>query len=162
MSGLLNPEAIRTVYAKSANAKALLDHFAERQKNASETAVDTVLSTLNRGGLEATRNEIVSILRDLEEAGAGQFIVGRKGHPSRFVWQGSSTEIGNIARNSAPTRTGQQEPLAKPSVEEVSAFVKHPFLLRPGTSIYLELPGDLTVVEARRVADFVLSLPFER
>lgn len=40
-------------------------------------------------------------------------------------------------------------------------FVAHRFLLRHGTFITLHLPSDLTTNEARRLAEFVKSLPIE-
>src|SRR5690349_7591566 len=42
---------------------------------------------------DASRYEIVASLKELEKAGGGQFVVGRKGQRSRFVW----------ARDKAPT-----------------------------------------------------------
>lgn len=163
MSPSLDVDALRRLYAKSANAKAVLDHFADRQKNASETTVDTISATLNRGGVDVPRAEIVGILRDLARAGAGQFVVGRKGHLSRFVWTGSSTEIGTSAQGGASRRNSEPGPLTASSLpQRVKGFVEHPFLLRPGVGVSLGLPSDLTLTEARRIADFVLSLPFER
>jgi len=38
----------------------------------------------------------------------------------------------------------------------------HRFHLRPGLVVHVDLPVDMTVAEARRLADFVLCLPFRR
>ena len=39
-------------------------------------------------------------------------------------------------------------------------MTRHSFQLRPDASIALELPSDLTQLEARRLAEFIRTLPF--
>ncbi|KIG13704.1 hypothetical protein DB30_07550 [Enhygromyxa salina] len=41
----------------------------------------------------ATRRQAITLLRDLDEAGCGEFKVGRKGHPSRLEWSGDPREL---------------------------------------------------------------------
>lgn len=44
------------------------------------------LERLEADFADASRYEIVASLKELEKAGRGQFVVGRKGQRSRFVW----------------------------------------------------------------------------
>lgn len=44
------------------------------------------LERLEADFADASRYEIVAALKELEKAGRGQFVVGRKGQRSRFVW----------------------------------------------------------------------------
>jgi hypothetical protein len=155
---------LRMLYAKSAVAKAMLDHFAERQKNASETTVESMIATLERQGLPVSRATVVEIFRDLDAAGAGRFLVGRKQHPSRFVWSEESCSVGRRARNGGASDAGESAP-APAVVNRVKpppGFVDHPFLLRPGVQISVSLPPDLTQTEATRIAEFIKTLPFDR
>jgi hypothetical protein len=160
----IDDSRLRTLYAKSAIAKALLDHFAERQNSASETTVDTMEGTLTRAGVQASRGAIVGVFRDLEAAGAGEFIVGRKKHPSRFHWTGESVAVGKRARSKLSISSDHSPPVQVRSVSSdvPRGLVQHLFLLRVGMTVSFALPADLTPVEAARLADFIKTLPFER
>jgi len=154
---------LQTLYVKSAIAKAVLDHFAERQNNASETTLDTMVAVLTRQGIEVSRSAMVEVFRDLDTAGAGEFIVGRKGHPSRFLWQEDSSLVGKRARTPSSTKDRAATPpqqADRPALQQ--NFVEHPFMLRPGVTVSFALPADLSQGEASRLADFLKTLPFDR
>jgi hypothetical protein len=160
----LDDTRLRMLYAKSAFAKAILDHFADRQNNATETTIDTMIAVLERQGAQPSRPQIVEVFRDLGAAGAGEFIVGRKKHPSRFHWLEDSSSVGKRARVT-PSNSKEQVLPVQGHPERSSAardLIEHPFLLRPGLPLSFALPADLTQVEAARLADFIKALPFER
>ena len=93
-----NIDALRQLYNQSPVAKAFFDHAARRERDQSETKVKRILVRLKRDGNEFQRREIIDLFRKLQEQGCGQFVEGRRGWPSRFVW---SSEMTSIARAAA-------------------------------------------------------------
>ena len=94
-------------------------------------------------------------MREWENFGWGTFIVGRRGHESRF-------------RVHEPARKALNDNNAEPIDDSKKAFLKsivskgitvHSFQLREETKISLSLPTDLTDREADRLASFIKSLP---
>ena len=107
------------------------------------TSVDDLHDRVRESHPNVDRQEIVALLKDLEEAGFGRFLAGRRGHPSRLEWSLEDVaESGEI------------------SDSEVSSL-RHQFRLRRDSTVLFDLPEDLTKSEAQRLADFVLTLPFE-
>jgi hypothetical protein len=104
-----NIDGLRQLYRDSAVAKAFFDHIAHRERGQSETKVDRVRYLLKGEGHDFHRREIIEFFRKLEEQGCGQFVQGRRGWPSRFVWSSGMTSIGRAA-------AGEQH-----SVDEISA-----------------------------------------
>jgi hypothetical protein len=92
-----NIEALRVLYQQNPVAKAFLDHAARRERDQSETKVDRILVRLKHDGSEFQRREIIDLFRKLQELGCGQFVEGRRGWPSRFVWSSEMTSIGRAA-----------------------------------------------------------------
>jgi hypothetical protein len=148
---------LRKLYGGNPAAKAVLDHFATRQRDRTETTVDRVFELLLSEGKTLARAELVQVFRELQDLGAGVFVVGRKGHPSRFRWSVSATQL---ARSAA----GDDEPVqltALPSApREFSDVIAHRFVLRPNFTVTFQLPSDLSSTEASRLSDFLRTLPF--
>jgi hypothetical protein len=53
--------------------------------------------------IDISRGDAVALARKLEEAGCGEFVVGRRGSKSRFVWAYSCIAIGQVASGEAST-----------------------------------------------------------
>ncbi|MGC2744330.1 MAG: DUF262 domain-containing protein, partial [Candidatus Angelobacter sp.] len=92
-----NIETLRQLYRESLVAKAFLDHAARRERDQSETKVDRILILLRAEGHEFRRREILDLFRKLQDQGLGQFVEGRRGWPSRFVWSTGLTSVGRAA-----------------------------------------------------------------
>jgi len=92
-----NIDGLRQLYKQNPVAKAFFDHAARRERDQSETKVDRVLVRLKADGNEFHRREIIDLFRKLQEHGCGQFVEGRRGWPSRFVWSAEMTSIGKAA-----------------------------------------------------------------
>src|SRR5437660_10263948 len=90
--------ALRQLYRDNPVAKAFFDHAARRERDQSETKVDRILVRLKADGHEFQRREIIELFRTLQDQGCGQFVEGRRGWPSRFVW---AAEMTSIARSAA-------------------------------------------------------------
>ena len=92
-----NIDALRQLHRKSPVAKAFFSHAAQRERDQSETKVDRILVLLRAEGHEFRRREIIDLFRQLQDQGLGQFIEGRRGWPSRFVWSTRLTTVGRVA-----------------------------------------------------------------
>lgn len=106
-----NIDAIRQLYKQDAVARAFFDHAARRERDQSETKVDRILVLLQAEGQAFLRRDIIALFRKLQEQGCGQFIEGRRGWPSRFVWSAGLTSVGRAA-------AGDSHPIARISTEE--------------------------------------------
>jgi hypothetical protein len=92
-----NVETLRQLYKQSPIAKAFLEHAARRERDQSETKVDRILVLLRAEGHEFRRREIIDLFRKLQDQGLGQFVEGRRGWASRFVWSTGLTSVGRAA-----------------------------------------------------------------
>jgi hypothetical protein len=154
---LIQHEELRRLYAARPAAKAVLDHFASRQRDRTETTVDRLYELLLAEGKSLTRTEVVHVFRQLHGIGAGVFVIGRKGHPSRFRWAVSATQLARAA-------AGEDMPvdlaIRLESPRERSEVIAHRFVLRPAFTVSFQLPSDLSSTEAARLSDFIRTLPF--
>ena len=92
-----NLDTLRQLYAQNPVAKAFLDHAVRRERDQSETKVDRILVLLRAEGHEFRRREIIELFRKLQDQGCGQFVEGRRGWSSRFVWSTGITSVGRAA-----------------------------------------------------------------
>ena len=106
-----NIESLRQLYKESPVAKAFFDHVAHRERDRSEIKVDRILVLLKAEGNTFQRREIINLFRELQGRGCGQFVEGRRGWPSRFVWSAGMTSIGRAA-------AGEQHSVDHISAEE--------------------------------------------
>lgn len=153
--------ALQKLYTLSRPAKATFDHFAQRQNNSARTTIDRLQAALRAGGQDISRRDIIELFKALEEARCGTFVVGRRGHPSRFEWAVGLTDVGRSA-------AGEQvkvEPITDSAAGDHDAendaeeMVEHRYRLRANMELCLEFPPDLTASEAGRIADFIRTLP---
>ncbi|MFT4116579.1 hypothetical protein [Bradyrhizobium sp.] len=85
-------KAIRQLYDHNPIAQKLFDLNAERERDASSSSLDVISRKL-----DISRGDAVALARALEEAGCGEFKVGRRGAPSRFEWSYSCIGLGKAA-----------------------------------------------------------------
>jgi hypothetical protein len=83
---------IRKLYNSNPIAQQLFDDNAKRERDASSSSLDVISRKLN-----ISRGDAVAVARALEEAGCGEFKVGRRGAPSRFEWSYSCIGLGRAA-----------------------------------------------------------------
>ena len=155
-------ESLQVLYRKSPVAQFFFDHAASRGKNQVETKVDSVLRLCKEEGIEASRREVVALFKEMDRAACGQFIIGRKGWPSRFHWKTSIIEVGHAVTGEDDHQIEVEE--GREAGDERNGEIDdliHTFFLRPGLRVQVELPEDLTQEEAARFSTFIQSLPFE-
>lgn len=155
----MNENELKSLYKNDDMVRPFLDHMAKRQRNQSESKVHRVVENLREENHEYSRGDIVSVFKKLESCGCGQFVNGRRGWPSRFVWSVPSKDASLLA-------SGEEQTVSEIVVDETyedtaDETLNHTFNLRPDLRIEFDLPSDLTVNEANRLAMFIKSLPME-
>jgi biotin operon repressor len=98
-------EAARLLYNTNSNAQRLFDLNAQRERDASTTSLDVISRKL-----DVSRGDAVALARMLEEAGCGNFIVGRRGSKSRFEWGYSCIGLGKVAAGEPITLEKAEDP----------------------------------------------------
>ena len=85
-------QAVQTLYDQNLHAKQLFDWTASLQRDATATTIDRITQVQG-----ISRKAAVSLAKELNGAGCGEFIVGRRGSPSRFEWSYSRVSLGQVA-----------------------------------------------------------------
>lgn len=163
----LDFSALQRLYQRNAAAMVVLDYFASREKMRWVTPLEDLESKV--GALH--RSDLISVLKELEKVGCGQFIVGRRGHQTRFNWSINAVDIAKKIsghqgvdegeeEEEAAAAEGEEEEEGGDDEEEDEEVVEHRFLLRRDFEVKLSLPASLTRFEAERLADFIKTLPF--
>ena len=127
-------EEIRTLYTQDQVARQLFDWTASRSYDASETSIVRLTQVLR-----ISRQDAVHLARDLERAGCGDLILGRRGGRSRFRWAYSCISLGKTA-------AGETD-----EIEE-------PFNPVPETEDEDNVPQHLTIPEAKALLAESLGL----
>jgi hypothetical protein len=128
----------------------------------------TKLDALDRYeiGADAARR----FFRELESCLCGKFILGRRNHPTRFVWSYRAVDIAGsavegLASPHPPERPSENQTSAVVHIDEPlddepeSAWRDYSFPLRDDSDVTISLPADLQADEAYRLAVFILTLP---
>ncbi len=152
-------ERLRELYSNDGTARSILDHFAARERNWMTSTVDRILENVLNSGGELSRGDVIRAFKALEECGCGSFKVGRKGWPSRFEWTAPMVSVGQAA--SGETERIEEATEEELEEEEPAGLLKHTYRLRADLTVILELPRDLRPTEAKRLAEFIGTLPFE-
>lgn len=148
--------AIRRLYKENATAQALFDWVASRQRDASSTTITRLSSQLG-----ISRGEAVVLARQLETAGCGDYVVGRRGSKSRFEWAFSCISLGQAAAgeddeleevaNPVPDseeEAGEDgEAIAAPAGAVTDAVVAHLTIARAKQGLALSLGVPITNIE---------------
>lgn len=105
----MNLETLKTVGSNS-TAKSLAKMLAARERFSRETDIKRLYVSLIREGQKLVPNEYNGFFKDLEEAGVGSIIHGRKGNPTRFKWNYSLKDVGNRILHPEAKRVIQELP----------------------------------------------------
>lgn len=100
--------AIRTLYEQNPDARRLFDWTASLQHDATETRIDRMVSKLR-----IHRSAAVRLARELQDTGCGEFIIGRRGSPSRFRWAYSRVSLGQVAAGETEEIEEAYEPISE-------------------------------------------------
>ena len=150
-------EELQRLYEESDTYRVFFEDLAKKRRHISKIDVDLAVRKTS-----GNRKEIIELFRKLEELGAGEFKVGRRGHESRLEWSVDSRAVGKVAAGE-PVEIEQVEDFQDEDIleEEDDGLTRHEFRLRKGLMVSFELPDDLTSDEAQRLGTFLSSLPLE-
>jgi hypothetical protein len=160
METMPTTEPLRQLASSDQCARAFFELAARRERNQTITNVDRALTNLENAGHEFSRQQLLSVFKALNDLGCGEFKVGRRGWPSRFEWSTGIISVGRAAIGEQET-VEQIEVTADDGLDTETDWLTHTFHLRPSVEVELELPMDLSPNEARRLTQFIDSLPFE-
>lgn len=128
-----------------------------------EVTVERLESELS----ERERYDIVAALQELQRAGAGAWVGGRKGAKSRFVWsRGTPAQSAPAAGGGAAPAPALAPAAQQPAQTErargkgAASLLEHSFHVRQGVLVSLRLPGDVTKAEIERLCQFLQAIPF--
>ncbi len=158
--GEVNIEELKLLYKTNDTARAFLDYAARRERNAKITPVERIQAYLAADGHEASRPQIVHLLKELARIGCGKFFVGRRDCKSRLEWTVGMASVGRAA--SGQSQNIEKAPDEQDLFDETVRRLRHTYHLRPEVSVEFDLPADLTESEANRLADYLKTLPFKR
>lgn len=161
-----NIESIRSLIPLGSPGRRFVTQISERgrEPKGHETPIDDAVAC----GL--SKAEAIKLFRALENAGCGEFRVGRRSKKTRIVWSQSAITLakevltGGADDHRSHQATADKAPSARsPAIVQSSGTAMahvHHFLLRPNCEIRFELPLDLTDEEAMRLTEFIRALPF--
>ncbi|MFV8752245.1 hypothetical protein ACNOYE_16985 [Nannocystaceae bacterium ST9] len=177
-----NIVVLRQLHQTLPAAQKMFAMLAEQPELGDHITVDELIDNLELG-----RRNAVDLLREVAEAGAGEFRLGRKGHPSRLVWSTDPRSVvdGVLSRQAESAKPepldddpgaqvqSQREPPPPFEPERPNGrahdfpastpkTIDHVFVLRPDLRISVTLPIDLGAREAAVLGDWIRNLSFER
>jgi hypothetical protein len=127
--------------------QSLWNHVIWKYPDASATSVDELEKSLRADGKPHGRTSIIETLKEFEKLKLGDFRNGRRGRPSRILWN-------KRPRDLAPT-FGASQPEPKPSTR----MTEHEIQLRAGVIARVAIPVDISAAEAERLCSFIRLLP---
>lgn len=101
---------------------------------------NVALSEIERNAKGLSRNDIVTALQDLQKQGVGEYVVGRRGFPSRFVVGARTAAKPNRVNNAV-------------RIESVNYSIK----LSSGTG-RIELPASMSERDIAAIESFISNL----
>src|ERR1041385_4649591 len=153
-------QRLKELYETHFAARLILDHAAGRVRNQVATKIERIITILRNEGRDIIRDEIIDAFRRLEELGAGQLVPGRRGQPSRFLWQTRMVNLGKRA-GGVPDEIEDFSVVQRKRVSNRNLLV-HNFHLRADIEINFKLPADLTEREVERLTAYLKKLPLDR
>lgn len=115
---------LKRMYRGNSTARILFDYLASRSRDRESSNFNRVLAVLSKQGIPPTRAGMREVFRQLEKLGVGEFKVGRRGRPTRFIWTTPLTEVGQTAQIPAKpikVKATRRRPIAKRQRSKIAA-----------------------------------------
>lgn len=130
--------ALQQLYKSNPHARQLFDWLATLKKDATATSLDRIEQILS-----ISHKAAVALARELQNAGCGRFVVGRRGGESRFEWHYSRSVLGRVAAAQAEALEDLSEPVSEAeevafAAEEVLTIAKAKELLAKSLGITVD------------------------
>ena len=169
----MDTQIIKNLY-QNETLRPIFEQFSKRELPVKVTTVDSVLKSSL-----LTRAQVIDLFKKLAEAGAGEFKTGRRGMQTRIEWAYNVSDIGKFVSGDVTDvkplyETEEPTERKGPKSEDVkkhpgrprgsknkvhAATNTHTYLLRDDYRLHFRLPKDFSTAEAKRLAEFVQSLP---
>lgn len=154
----VNREDIMELASLNEVNKNFFEMLSRRLRNSAATTVEQAMDFA-----KGERRDIVELFRGLQTLDLGKFVIGRRGAQSRFEWSVRLTDVGQAYAGEIE----EIEPASPEDLqEEADSFdeeevISHEYRLRPELKVTLPLPSNMTRREAERLANYILTLPYE-
>lgn len=167
----LNREVIKTLSNASTTATSAMLLLALRERNKPYTPLAVMKDQLIKMGEKVVDADYKQFWKDLEAAGVGSLILGRKGNPDRFQWNYSLKDVARsvvddkgeaikafaskkpakrVRLASKASRPARKAPTPKPVLPptpKATASVVYLIPVRKDVTLKVALPSDLTPSE---------------
>jgi hypothetical protein len=186
----IDVEKLKALYASGPEAEAVFKYFVTCRPDEKEVTVEDLLEFIEKKKSNIPRQAVVSLFKDLDKLGVGDFKVGRRTQKTRFISKITLASVGkrivdedeveveqvNQANQELEKTQGKLEQGIENvqesengrdlHVKEASTtnqkVLVHSFPLRTNLIVELSLPVDLTHSEAERLSGFIKMLPFNK
>lgn len=165
----MNKQLLVDLYAHVATAQTMLNWLADNDVNeAKPTLVEEMFEICKEKDPELKKDEVTQVMRALNDMGAGDYVIGRRGKPSRFEWKVNPSELAQIAKGSlseaSPVAnfTSKTNRASKKKKVAGPKMASHGFRLREDLTISFDLPEDITSAETERLSRMLAAIPFEQ
>jgi hypothetical protein len=156
-------ERLRALYKSNPVAKAGFDYFASRRRGSRVTTVVRLQGVLEGQGHRVSYGETKGLLQILADMHCGDYVIGRRGKPSRLVWHVNLMTVGQAASGKTTQIEkveDSEDAVELPETPQSNNAIKVSYPLRHDWYVEVILPKDFSAREAFRLAEFIKTLPF--
>jgi hypothetical protein len=177
MHSALDVKRLKIIANNSPESKLIFEALKNRDRTRKITDLRQFQYKLVDEGSNITKEDIMQTFQELEQAGVGIIVIGRRGKPTRFKWNYSIKKIGKLGLNSKSITSGSVHKLKQKDVnlaefktkltqelkdavssKKMTAYMITEIPLREGFSAKIEIPFDLTIEEAKKIAETIQSV----
>lgn len=168
----LNRESLKRIAGKSETAEAVFTILGARERARTDIDLRRLRNELIDEGFKMIPTEFTAVFEELAKAGIGE-LKKQKGKPSRFAFHVNPIEVGKLGIDGRPARPhlsvikAEAAPVVVAAEEEkqVTTVVQTETgpglkvvaaMLGIGRSVEIKLPANLSIQEARFLADTIL------
>lgn len=140
----LNQALLKDIANSSSTATSTMLFLGMRKRYRSSTTLSRVKRQLVHLGEKVVDKDYKSFWKQLEDAGAGHLVVGRKGHSTRFEWHYSLRQVAKSAIEGRATVLRplnvkrSQEPVVETAIKQTTLLS---IAVRPNLTLQVRLIG---------------------
>lgn len=159
---------IHQIAQSSPIAKEVFKVLERRQRFRKRSDISRIYREVKSHNINTDPKEVLSVFKELQTAGVGSIVLGRKNNPNRFVWKYNLKHVAKAAKKEdssvkALSTFGQEsedtkQVKAKPNVE-VQRVTRSSTVSanKPFIQITLRLPADINMEDLKAYLDLAKS-----
>ena len=109
MEAVLKGKALHAIAHKSHTATVVATSLALRSRLRHESDIARTKNALIRDGEKIVDSDYIQFWRDIQAAGAGVLVIGRKGMQDRFIWHYSLKKVAEGMLNSTDVKVSRDD-----------------------------------------------------